>query len=405
MKHTKIGFSNSRNYVRSDFKEQGVFRMIKDTRQIKEMDTYDVVVVGGGIAGISAAVAASRDGAKVLLIERSINLGGLATMGLISWYEPLCNGKGKQIIYGIAQELIKLSGRYSFENIPENWGGEGKIPSGTDRYSTCFSPTIFSLALDEFVLENGVEILFDTMAVAPVMSGGTALGVVTETTSGKVFYGAKVLIDATGDASVMDRAGVPTVLGENIMVYVAHGFDRGSAEEYCATDNIAKFRDWKWFGNTKNSDKIKCTDNKVITDFIICGKKMLLDSIRKKDKYFQDVMAIPTIPQFRTIRRIVGDTDFKGIASQKFQDAIGMCGDFRYPNGESYEISYGSLINGEFSNLIACGRIISAPQGDGWEISRVIPVCALTGEAAGKAAAYCARNNLHISRGRDLFTR
>ena len=64
---------------------------------------YDIIVVGGGIAGVSAAVSAAREGAKALLIEKSINLGGLATSGLISAYEPLCDGKSQQMIYGIAE--------------------------------------------------------------------------------------------------------------------------------------------------------------------------------------------------------------------------------------------------------------------------------------------------------------
>ena len=55
---------------------------------------YDVVVVGGGIAGVSAAVSAARQGADVLLLEKQVNLGGLATVGLISWYEPFCDGIG-----------------------------------------------------------------------------------------------------------------------------------------------------------------------------------------------------------------------------------------------------------------------------------------------------------------------
>ena len=61
---------------------------------------HDIVVVGGGIGGVSAAVAAARTGASVLLIEKSINLGGLATRGLISWYEPLCDGEGRQMVGG-----------------------------------------------------------------------------------------------------------------------------------------------------------------------------------------------------------------------------------------------------------------------------------------------------------------
>jgi len=53
---------------------------------------FDVIVVGGGVAGVTAAVSAARNGVSVLLIEKSVNLGGLATEGLISWYEPLCDG-------------------------------------------------------------------------------------------------------------------------------------------------------------------------------------------------------------------------------------------------------------------------------------------------------------------------
>jgi flavin-dependent dehydrogenase len=99
---------------------------------------YDVVVVGGGIAGVAAAVSASREGAKVLLIEKSFNLGGLATGGLISWYEPLCDGEGNQVIYGIAEELIKLSGKYGFNNLPRKWGGDGRNKPLNERYSTFF---------------------------------------------------------------------------------------------------------------------------------------------------------------------------------------------------------------------------------------------------------------------------
>ena len=78
---------------------------------------YDVVVVGGGIAGIAASVAAARKGASVLLLEKSVNLGGLATIGLISWYEPLCDGEGNQMMASIAEELIKLTAKYGKENV------------------------------------------------------------------------------------------------------------------------------------------------------------------------------------------------------------------------------------------------------------------------------------------------
>ena len=61
--------------------------------ETRRMQEYDVIVVGGGVAGVAAAVAAARNGAKTLLMEKQVVLGGLATIGLISWYEPLCDGK------------------------------------------------------------------------------------------------------------------------------------------------------------------------------------------------------------------------------------------------------------------------------------------------------------------------
>ena len=77
-----------------------------DTREVSVKDAYDVIVVGGGIGGIASAVAAARNGAKTLLMEKQINLGGLATVGLINLYEPLCDGRGKKVIGGIAEDQI-----------------------------------------------------------------------------------------------------------------------------------------------------------------------------------------------------------------------------------------------------------------------------------------------------------
>ena len=372
-------------------------------------ESYDVIVVGGGVAGIGAAVSAARAGSSVLLIEKQINLGGLATSGLISWYEPLCDSEGTQMIFGIGEELIKLAVKYSFDTMPKCWGGSSDTGN---RYTTYFSPTVLSAALDEYVTSNGVKLRFDTYATYPVMEGNHCTGVICESVDGREFFGAKVVIDATGNASISERAGIPTVLGQNYLSYVAHYFNKELIEQYMEDGIQSGLRKWAFCGSDlagnghpeglRELDGTKADD---ITDFVMAGKKLLMERIKEFDRDSFDVSTIPSMPQFRKIRRIVGAEDFNAEHGRTFKNSIGNCGDFRYPQGKGkhYQIPYGALYNPEFDNILACGRIISAPEHDGWEVSRVIPVCALTGEAAGKAASYCAKNNVSVSKYNNTF--
>ena len=367
-------------------------------------EKYNVIVVGGGIAGVAASVSASRMGAKTLLLEKGVNLGGLATEGLISWYEPLCDGKGTQMISSIAEELIKLSFRYGFDNLPRNWGGEGSNESKNERYSTYYSPTVFALALDEFVVSNNVKILFDTLATFPVMKGNHCEGVIVENADGRIRYDADVVIDATGNATVMSRAGVPTHIGENYMTYIAHYYDMEMAKDLVSDRNTCKFRKWVNAGSDMQGNGhpegmgmlsgIKADD---ISAYILSGKAAMLKRIKNMDRNSFDIMALPTMAQFRTIRRIQGECDFCAEDGRQFEDSIGSCGDFRMNFvGKRYNVPYSSLYNKNFDNLLAAGRIISSPQGNGWEVARVIPTCALTGEAAGTAAALAIQSNCSV---------
>ncbi|MBQ9803164.1 MAG: FAD-dependent oxidoreductase [Clostridia bacterium] len=367
--------------------------------EIKETvcKAYDVVVVGGGIGGVAAAVAAAREGASVLLVEKLINLGGLATEGLISWYEPICDGAGTQMIAGIGEELIKLAASVGFDSLPEKWGGGTCTPNRRGAYASHFSPTFFSLALDKWVQEAGVELLFDSRATYPKMEGNRCVGVIVENVSGTELYPAKVVIDATGDATVMHRAGVPCLLGENYLAYVTHGFTYESAKTYAEDGNLRVFRKWKnagsdlWGnGHPEGRALFGGVDAREVTEFITVGKARTLSYYEETDKNGREIMTLPTIPQFRKVRHIVGKTTFDGTEDGKnCADSIGTTGDFRFP-GKHFAIPYSTLYHEEFPNMLAAGRIISA-HGEGWEITRVIPVCALTGEAAGVAAAMAAK--------------
>ncbi len=372
---------------------------------------YDVIVVGGGVAGVAAAVASARANAKTLLIEKGVNLGGLATMGLISLYEPLCDGEGKQMVYGIAEELVKLSMRYGFDNLHPKWGGNGHNKPKNERYTTRFSPGIFAAALDDFVLKNGVELKFDTLAAYPIMDNRKCIGLVTENLNGREYYEAGAVVDATGNASIIDRAKVPTVSGRSFMTYLVHLYEMEDAAELAENRDGNAFRKWaswgaNWAGEG-NPEGVKVFEEATaeeLNEYMIIGKQNLLSRMEKLGKDNFDVMAIPNMPQMRTIRRIVGKVDFHAIDGETCQDAIGWCGDFRPSGvGKHYQVPFGSLYNEAFPNLVAAGRIISAPQGDGWEVSRVIPVCVQTGEAAGKAAALCAMKQLSMDKIREHY--
>ena len=125
-------------------------------------------------------------------------------------------------------------------------------------------------------------------------------------------------------------------------------------------------------------------------------KEALIKKGYFKPDHKKAVIALPAMAQFRTTRRISGiyeinDTD----VNRDFDDSIGCAGDWRKA-GPVYQIPYRSLINPGFENIIAAGRII-ASSGDAWEVTRVIPAAALTGQAAGTAAALAIKEKCGFS--------
>lgn len=133
--------------------------------------TYDVIVSGGGVAGCAAALAARRAGKTVLLIEKTLALGGLGTIGLINLFVPMDNGRGRLIIRGMCEEFVNLSRKYGWSNTSEGWeAGEPSAPT-SNRYCVRYSPYFFALALLEEIERAGVALLLDS-----VVSGLRARG-------------------------------------------------------------------------------------------------------------------------------------------------------------------------------------------------------------------------------------
>ena len=94
---------------------------VKITDEIPVRGSYDIVVAGGGVAGVAAALTARERGYRVLLIEKSCLLGGLATMGLVNLFVAMCNGRGHQVIFGLADKWIDECAQYGYDTMPEEW--------------------------------------------------------------------------------------------------------------------------------------------------------------------------------------------------------------------------------------------------------------------------------------------
>lgn len=363
---------------------------------------FDVVVAGGGVAGIAAALQCARDGVRTVLVEKTILPGGLATSGLVNVYLPLCDGRGRQVTFGIAEELLHLSIRYGPGRVP-NWrvaaDGEER-----QRYRVLFSPGSFVLALDEALAEAGVEVLFDTLACLPVMDGNRVAGLEVENKSGRGVLHGRCVIDATGDADVAFRAGAECFESENWLVVWALQGSLKSARAAAARADGTPLLDRITIGEGGAQELappeggLRGTDGDDVSRFVREGRRLLREHLRRKQAQAEGgragvfPLALPTMAQFRTTRGIVGRrTLCAGEHGRAAADSIGLVADWREP-GPVWEIPYGTLVPEKIEGLLAVGRCISS-RDDAWHVTRVIPAAALTGQAAGCAAALAVRRD------------
>lgn len=374
---------------------------IYETIKTPVMGNYDLIIAGGGIGGVCAAVSAKRNGVeRVLILEKSVLFGGLATIGLISWYEPICDGRGRKLMYGMADELMQLAIRYGSDTLSEEWRGNPDAVKSNKRFSTHFSHSMFSLALDKLVKDHGIDILFDTCAVKPVMEKNKCIGIIVQNKTGRSAHMAKVVIDATGDADILARAGVPCVNGKNYLTYIAYEADTDTVKKAAESEDMLKLR--KWFtvgsnlwgkGHPEGSPMLTGVTAEEVTRFVLEGRSLLFNKIKDDNRRTRDITALPYMAQFRTTRRIQGDyTLTEEDEGKYFIDSIAVAGDFSKP-GKRYELPYRLLYNSEFGNIFTVGRSISA-SGWAWDVVRVIPVAAATGQAAGTAAAMLIKQDI-----------
>ncbi len=377
----------------------------------------EVLVVGGGSAGVAAAVAAARNGADVMLVERYGYLGGLATGGLIILLLTLDDGRGRQAVRGLCQETTERMMRRgaAYYPPPEEWGSSdpalvrrdqgwglvwGRGPHRV-RYSVAYDPEEMKFAFNEMVEGAGVRMLFHAWACDPIQEGGRLAGMTFQGKSGRFAVRATLVIDASGDGDVFTAAGCAhekervlpwlwfTVGGvEDVPAVIAAG---GGCFQTMGEGQVL----FPWGGTEKISRRIDATSPEDLTYAELeCRKRVMaeIERLRREVPGFAKAHLCQIADQLGITesRRLQGQYVLqREDMDQSFDDAVAMTGHWtKY--GAFYQIPYRCLLPRELPNLLVAGRCISVDHRV-HHATKEIPACMATGEAAGTAAALAVR--------------
>ena len=358
----------------------------------------DVLVCGGGVAGIAAALSAARSGKKVILTERQFMLGGLATAGLVTIYLPLCDGMGNQVSFGLAEELLKLSISqwHDCKSGYTNWIAEPdtKNDEKSPRYEVNFNPQLFAISAEQLLLRENVKILYGTTAVATSNENDKIKAVIFENKSGRFGIAANSFVDATGDADLGKFSDTPTQVFKQGNVLAAWYYSNENGGYNLKPIGCADIPDSQKTEDNKvellSSRRYTGLDGEEISEMMVHSHSSIINDFttRKKDNPELQPTTIATIPQLRMTRKVEGEyTQDDDEMFKYFEDSVGLVSDWR-KRGPVYEVPFRTLYNANTKNLVFAGRITSVTDAM-WDIMRVIPCCAVTGEAAGIAASMC----------------
>jgi len=384
----------------------------------------EVLVVGGGAAGVAAAVAAARTGADTLLVERTGQLGGLATGGLIILLLTLDDGDGRQVVRGLCQEVTERVAARGAAFFPPRgeWGSEapdllehyrrwglvwGSMPLRV-RYSVAYEPEELRLALVEMVAGAGARLLLHAWGCEPLLEGsridesgrrvgGRVIAVTFQGKRGRFAVRARVVVDATGDGDLFAAAGCAHET-ERVLPWlwfrmggvsdVEAALDAGGWFFRTVNDGVVLF---PWGATDKIGRKIDATDPEDLTFAELECRKLVMAEV---DRLRAEV------PEFRRahvceIARQIGITESRRLIgtyilrrddlNRPFADTIALTGNWT-KGGVVYHIPYRALCTREVENLLVAGRCISVDHRV-HHATKEIPACMATGEAAGVAAA------------------
>lgn len=390
------------------------------SRRVPVTHRCDVLVVGGGAAGLATAIAASRQGARTILIERYGYLGGLASGGLIILLLTLDDGRGNQVVAGLCQELVERLQRRgaAFYPPPNEWGSDdealidryrrwglvwGSAPHKV-RYSVAYDPEEFKFVANGWVVEAGVQLLFHRWASDVVLDGDRITHVVFTSKAGLEAIAADVVVDATGDGDVFAMAG------ERFDLETVHpwlwfrmanvDFERARRRGLDGEGGFF-FRTVRpgqallpWGAAGRIDRRIDATNPDDLTYAEIECRQMVMAEVDRlrtqvpgfEHAYLTDVALTLGITESR---RLVGQYVLaRDDLDRAFEDTIAVTGHWTKYDCV-YRIPYRSLLPQRIRNLLVAGRCISVDHRV-HHATKEIPACFATGEAAGIAAALAA---------------
>ncbi len=399
---------------------------------------YDVVVLGGGPAGIAAAAAAARGGCSTLLIERYGFLGGMGTAAGVTNFCGLhanVHGTLRQVVHGVADDLLARM---------EALGGlsEPHVMFGGKIAAQAYDNAALKVAADGLVLESGAQLLFHANLVGVLMGGPSRIhAAFIETRSGRHAVLARTFIDCSGDGDLAAFAGAPFEKGTSghDMMYPSTMFRINGVDAAVAGDAYNHFgrlmeeaekrgrkfprktpiirpqkNPTEWRANVTqlaNADggPVDGTDAAQLSDAEVQGRRQIVDFfefLRESAPGFQNAYILEIAPQvgIRETRRVIGDyqlNEHDVLQCTSFEDSIGVNGwmieehvagniAFRWqdiPGSRGFNhLPYRMLLPRGMDNLLVAGRCASMTHL-GQSAARVSGGCFVMGQAAGTAAA------------------
>jgi hypothetical protein len=397
----------------------------------------DVLVVGGGPAGTAAAIAAGRLGAEVMLVERYNHLGGLSTGGLVIWIDRMTDWTGRQVIAGIARDLMERLPKDALLGPPRSdWGSKDSATAAywAERSAAyhgivTWSPTVDPEALKTLSLDmvrtHKVDLLLHAWAAAPIVEDNAMRGVIFESKEGRQAILAKVVIDSTGDADLLARAGAPLesdIDAQDIHHCINTAFLMGGVdmERWIAfrSDDRQGFADFMARGREALAgtfDKpwvswrndvalfmgprlsgYSAVDVDDLTAVELRSRRLTvahLDFYRAHAPGFENAFLMLGAPQIgvRHSRRLAGRskvTRDQWAEGRVWDDEIGVSTSLspKFPN---VSVPYGALLPVGVDGVLGAGRHIAC-DASSHSFLREVPQCWLSGHAAGVAAALAA---------------